>query len=1281
MQLRSALLFTGLALLSGAAVPSARAARPDLDITASLRPTEAASRRLEAIRNGAAFRTIGVAAHVDERYGVPSFVWAVRTPGPPSGLARALGASGAEQAARAQLTRFANVYGLEAEDVQAASLRSLHDTGSGGMIAIFVRSFDGVPVFRDEMKVLMDRSGSPVAISGYLPGAAIAGKPASRVFRRTTLDGLATALDDWIGGSFGRGLLRRTGEAPGGYEAFSLAAGGRALPAGLEDGQSLRARRVLFHRPERLEPATYVEIMTATEAEAYVVSAVDGAILFRRNLMASDVFSYRVWADNSLHAPFDGPQGTAPTPHPTGNNDLYSPPFVSPLLLSLQNGPISTNDPWLPAGATTTNGNNVDAYVDLVSPDGFTAPTDFRASTTSANTFDRMYDVTQQPGSSSTQRQAAITQLFYDINFFHDWYYDVGFNEAAGNAQTSNYGRGGLELDNIRGEAQDYGGTNNANMATPADGGRPRMQMYVWQRSGYLVTVNSPAGIAGNKQAVGAYFGLSSFSLTGSVVLANDGVGDPADACQPVSNVSGKIALIHRSSCDYGLQVCNAQSAGAVGAIIMDNVTEEPSQIGGSPGCSVTIPVLFITLADGNAIQNALQSGPVNVTMTRSTTIDRDGDIDNQVVAHEWGHYISNRLIGDASGLSNNQGGGLGEGWGDFHALLMTVRAEDASVPSNASFSGVYAVVDYAISASLGLDNSYYFGIRRYPYSTDLTKNPLTFRHIQEGLALPAGPPVAFGANGAGNSEVHSTGEVWCNMLWECYAALLRDTGRLTFTQARDRMRAYLVAAYKMTPLAPTLLEAREALLSVAYANDPTDFGEFCAAFAKRGAGVGAVGPDRYSNDNLGVTESYLCGGDLQVASVTLDDSVHSCDGKDGYLDDGEVGYLTVTLVNDGTTTLSSTTATLSSSNPSVVFQSGTALSFPPCAPFGTTTARAFIRCSGAAGLQVDDFQIQYNDPGFAVAGPRNLNVAMRGNADEAASSSENVEAKAPPWTFTGAVIPGPVAPWARQEVSSTNHRFWGPDPGSQSDQSLVSPPLQVGSGTFGFSFQHAYSFEFSGGTYWDGGVVEITQNAGGSWTDIGSWITPGYNGTLSNISGNPLGGRAAFGAASPGYPALATATVNLGTTYANKTVQLRFRVGADQNTGDAGWYVDNLVFSGLTNAPFRDVVTDATPCSPVAVEEAPPSELSFAVAGSHPVLERPAFRFALPRAMQVRITVHDVSGRRVATLADGAFEAGTHLAWWSSGEAGGRPKPGVYFARMTADGAVMQQRLVVLSR
>src|SRR5262249_4137841 len=158
--------------------------------------------------------------------------------------------------------------------------------------------------------------------------------------------------------------------------------------------------------------------------------------------------------------------------------------------------------------------------------------------------------------------------------------------------------------------------------------------------------------------------------------------------------------------------------------------------------------------------------------------------VDNQIIAHEWGHLISNRLISDAGGLINPMGFALGEGWADFQALLMTVREEDALAPAGLDYSGTYSVGAYALSNDFSPGRDYYFGIRRVPYSTDFSKNALTYRHVQSFVSLPAGPPTAFGSDGADNSEAHNAGEVWCTMLWECYAALLRDHGRLTFAEA-----------------------------------------------------------------------------------------------------------------------------------------------------------------------------------------------------------------------------------------------------------------------------------------------------------------------------------------------------------------------------------------------------------------------------------------------------------------------------------------------------------------
>ncbi|MBC14089.1 MAG: metalloprotease [Rhodothermaceae bacterium] len=128
------------------------------------------------------------------------------------------------------------------------------------------------------------------------------------------------------------------------------------------------------------------------------------------------------------------------------------------------------------AGAeyTITRGNNVHAYTDIDannSPDTGSSP-DGGAGLS----FDFPVDLNQAP---SAYRPASVTNLFYWNNVIHDVMYQYGFDEASGNFQVNNYGRGGAGNDDVRAEAQDGGGTNNANFATPADGSRPRMQMYI----------------------------------------------------------------------------------------------------------------------------------------------------------------------------------------------------------------------------------------------------------------------------------------------------------------------------------------------------------------------------------------------------------------------------------------------------------------------------------------------------------------------------------------------------------------------------------------------------------------------------------------------------------------------------------------------------------------------------------------------------------------------------------------------------------------------------------
>ncbi|MFY0578249.1 PKD domain-containing protein [Cystobacter fuscus] len=89
---------------------------------------------------------------------------------------------------------------------------------------------------------------------------------------------------------------------------------------------------------------------------------------------------------------------------------------------------------------------------------------------------------------------------------------------------------------------------------------------------------------------------------------------------------------------------------------------------------------------------------------------------------------------------------------------------------------------------------------------------------------------------------------------------------------------------------------------------------------------------------------------------------------------------------------------------------------------------------------------------------------------------------------------------------------------------------------------------------------------------DIGDRVNPTYNATLVTSGKNPLAGKKAYGGQSPGYPAFAPATADLGTDHAGKTVRLRFRIGTDDDRGATGWDLDDLQFEGLVNTPFSSL-------------------------------------------------------------------------------------------------------------
>jgi extracellular elastinolytic metalloproteinase len=573
-----------------------------------------------------------------------------------------------------------------------------------------VQRTDGVEVFNSEVSAAVSPSNEVIAVAGqFFPGAASA--QASRRASATSAEqAIAMAALDLTGHDYveARFVAVEDGSgAEGPYRHY------RYQPQPDEDApvfdRAVRVKDVMFPLGEQqFTLGYYLELwITGFPAFSYVIDAGDRQdVLYRKNLTAQAGFRYRVFnTGDELLRPEDGP---APgTPHPTGTTDGFQAPTISERMVEIES--LLPGDPWLTDDADTTSGNNCIAYADLIAPQGMSGG-DVRGQTTSERTFDYTYDHGKS-ASDPTNLQSSLVGMFFHVNWLHDRWYEAGFDEASGNAQRDNYGRGGLGGDPILAEGLDFSGTDNATMSTPADGASPRMQMFEF--------------------------------------------------------------------------------------------------MGMTPGMP-----------------------------------SRTSNFESLITYHEMGHYITNRLVGNANGLTNQQGRAMGEGWGDFFAICMTSQTGD-------DFDGVFAVGGWTDLTSTFNDN-YYFSIRRYPYSTDLTKNPLTFRHISNNVTLPGGVPRHM--TSGGNNAVHNAGEVWCVALWEVFVNLVAEHGH---AEGERRMLRYVVGGLKLTPNRPTFTQARDGILNTIAVLGPEDLDLARAGFAKRGMGRDAVSPPSDSQSLAGVVEDF----------------------------------------------------------------------------------------------------------------------------------------------------------------------------------------------------------------------------------------------------------------------------------------------------------------------------------------------------------------------------------------------------------------------------------------
>ncbi|WP_374680222.1 M36 family metallopeptidase [Hydrocarboniphaga effusa] len=1140
----------------------------------------------------------------DAKLGVDTFVWA-DSKAKATPLTPIKAGKRADVGARAFLSQNAAKLGISKAAIDSAQLTEQHDTRFGPVIARYQQMQDGVEVFGRQINVMMDRNMRPVAASGYFAPQKADGGQHGTVKREKAQFGLGVAqavskaFAD-LGGSVSPGSLQTTGKS-GAYtqlQAPPHASGTLALSG------SPRGKQVLFPVDGDLVPAWYVELSgTSTKerggfAYSYVISAKNGAVLFRKNLTEHEAFTYRTWADASGEKrPYDSPLGSDyPTTPLTSLEADFAPPRtpIPSSLVTIDHGPISTNDPWLAAGATATAGNNVDAYIDLAGkpdedPDVTTGgydPTlgDYRAVVTSPGVFDYSFQAGDAPFTDSA-RNNAIVNLFYVNNWLHDYWYDAGFNEAAGNAQANNYGRGGTGGDPIQAQAQDWGGRNNANMTTPADGRSPTMQMYLFDGADTLgLDITTPN--LGEFSTGTASFGPTLFEVTGQLVATV-----PANACTALTNagaINGKIAVIDRGTCNFHLKTLTAQAAGAIGVILVNNAAGPAPGLGATEGLArPSIGTLSVSQTDGATIKSAITAGTVTGHLQLPTAGDYDGTVDNGIVAHEFFHYVSNRLVANGSGLGNTQGRGMGEGWSDVAALLLTVHEGDDAIPGNADFGGAYSMAAYSTGSP-------YFGIRRAPYSVNPDVFPMTFQHIQKGVALPTRAPLSGGQDGSTNEEVHNSGEIWANTLWTFYVALLNDS-RYTFAQAQQRFKNYIIAGLKMTPASPTFLEARDAILAAVKATDQADFDLAATAFAKMGMGVGAKGPDRTSEDNVGVEESNVAfAASFEITDVELDfayeDGSYGYSDLDGVLDAGETAKATVTIHSNGTRDLSQVTANITSDG-DVNYPQGSTITFPNVDANGNATTSFLVKLNSAPTASALTFTISFPQigatPGTTVE-PDAATLTLIVNYDIQPNVFETDEVEIPlaseaDWqrTFSGSGDPWSIV--NGDGYFGTGLGWYIPDNGAASDASLISPAVQVGSSAFSFSFDHYWQFEYAGdlpdGTpvSYDGGVLEVSID-GADFVDVldagGSFTEGGYNGLVIVFDEDNLReGFADYNVADD----ISTTTVSFGTSLAGKSVRFRFRAASDISVGDFGWFIDNLRFAGITNVPFSDLVPDGT--------------------------------------------------------------------------------------------------------
>ena len=753
---------------------------------------------------------------------------------------------------------------------------------------------------------------------------------------------------------------------------------------------------------------------------------------------------------------------------------------------------------------TITRGNNVWAYEDVdgnngdgYSPDGG-----------SELYFDYPFD---EDSSHAHNQDAAITNLFVWNNYMHDFLYQYGFDEESGNFQESNYGRYATgEGDYVNAHAQDGGGTNNANFATPPDGANPRMQMYLWgvSASGNTLKIFDPSTSEGTYQVFGANFGdpLGDKAVKGKLVMVDDGTDNSTLGCEDLVNgeeINGNIALIERGTCLFVDKVRNAQDAGAIAVIIFTDNRATQTIFGTNAG-DISIPSVMIERNLGLALMNEIESKDIEVSLySRSAIGGFDGDFDNGVIAHEYGHGISIRLTGGAlnSGcLSNVEQ--MGEGWSDFFSLVTTHNKDDKATDLRGI--GTYVRGQATTGA----------GIRPYPYSVDQNRSMYDYEDIAV-LSVP-----------------HGIGSVWCAMLWDMYWNFIDkygfDEDIYNGTGGNNMAIQLVVDGMKLQPCNPGFEDARDAILLADELNNKGKNQKLIwEAFGGRGLGWDADGgdPNDRTDGRNGFEIPPKYRGIIAVEKTALD-----------RISEEEELVYNVSWANESGQTYYNVVVV--DTIPELLELDESSLD---CAWEVNGNILTMTLDSMPAGTSFECSYTTTIKPGL------HSKIFAEDGAESDVDWTVVMESGSNPWRIQGTLVAEGSFAWYVDNVDY------------ESEGSLVYNVGVVEEGA-NLSFQHYFNTSFRR----DGGVVEISADGGATWDDAGPYfVENGYTGNIA-VS-QPLRGRDAFTGSSSTF---IRSQIDLF-EFAGQSIQVRFRFATDRVTGGEGWYVDDLQvvrFSGVTN-------------------------------------------------------------------------------------------------------------------